>query len=341
MSKGKVLVTGACGYIGSHTWTDLLANGFEVVGLDNFSRSSPEILKGIEKISGKKPINHKIDLRDEWQLNDFFEKEKNIDAIVHFAAFKSVGESVQYPLRYFENNVGGMINLLKQVEKRDIKNFVFSSSCSVYGNAKKVPVTEETILAKAESPYARTKQICEQMLEDFALPNESKIVSLRYFNPAGAHPSNCIGEYSHGKPQNLMPVMVGNASGKFPKIEVFGTDYPTRDGSCIRDYIYIMDLAQGHTKTIEYLFNEQKKGSYQIFNLGTGTGVSVFEMLNAFERETLAKLNYDLGKRREGDVIEIYADPSKAKEKLHWEAKYTLGDMVRTAWNWELKNNQK
>ncbi len=341
VNQGKVLITGSCGYIGAHTWTDLVANGHNVIGLDNFSRSSPKILEGIEAITNKTPVNYQVDLRDEKQLNDFFDKEDDIEAIVHFAAFKSVGESVEKPLIYFENNIGGMINLLKQVDKRKINNLIFSSSCSVYGNAFKMPVTEQTPIALAESPYARTKQICEMMLEDLSAKKQTNIVSLRYFNPAGAHPSNLIGEYSYDKPQNLVPVIMGNASGKIPELQVFGADYDTRDGSCIRDYIYIMDLANGHTKTLDYLFSKKQSDSYQIYNLGTGKGVSVLEMLYAFEKETRQPLNYKITNRRPGDVVEIFADSSKAKKDLKWTPKHNVEDIMRTAWEWELKTGNR
>jgi len=338
----KILVTGGSGYIGSHTIVDLIDNGFEVISIDNFIRSTPQALEGIKKITTREIKNYAIDLCDRDAVQKFFSEEKNIQGIIHFAALKTVPESVAQPLLYFKNNLESLLNLLEAVQQYQIPNFVFSSSCSVYGNPDKLPVTEETPMKEAESPYARTKQIGENILEDFSKANKNvQSIALRYFNPVGAHTSAIIGEFSTEKPENLIPIITQTAIGKRGKMFVHGHDYPTRDGSCIRDYIHVMDIANAHTKALQYLIAKKNIVNYEIFNLGTGNGVTVIEAINAFEKVSGKKLNYELGPRRAGDVIAVYADNTKAKILLGWTPKYDLDVMMKTAWDWELCLNKK
>lgn len=337
MSTPKILVTGGAGYIGSHTLVDLIENGFEVVCIDNFMRSTNKGLNGVTTITGKKVKNYAIDLCDKTALQNFFNEEKDIVGIIHFAALKTVPESVVKPLLYFKNNLDSLLNLLVMVEKYAIPYFVFSSSCSIYGNPDKLPVTEATPMKEAESPYARTKQIGEKIIQDFANANKSiQTIALRYFNPVGAHTSGNIGEFSTEKPENLVPIITQTAIGKREKMVVYGHQYNTRDGSCIRDYIHVMDIADAHTKAIQYLIKNENEKNFEIFNLGTGYGVSVIEAINAFEKVSGKKLNYELGPPRAGDVIAVYADNSLAKEKLNWIPKFKIEEMMQTAWNWEL-----
>lgn len=337
----KILVTGGCGYIGSHTIVDLVNNGFDVISLDSNIRSSEEMLDGVSKIVGQEIQNVCIDLCDLGKLKQFFEVNQDIVGIIHFAALKSVGESMEYPLLYHQNNIIGLLNLLECVKNYNIPNLIFSSSCSVYGNADELPVTEETPLKEAESAYARTKQISEYIIQDFYKRyTEFNCIILRYFNPAGAHPSLLIGEKPYGRPVSLVPVITNTALGKREKLMVFGTDYNTRDGSCIRDYIYIMDLANAHTKSVQYLLKGDVENNCDIFNLGAGEGISVLEMIHAFEETNKVKLNYELSSRREGDVVAVYADYSKAKELLEWSPKASLEDIMRTAWRWDKKLNE-
>lgn len=332
----KVLVTGGSGYIGSHTIVDLIDNGFEVVCIDNFIRSTPKALEGIRAITGKEIKNYPIDLCDRNAVQQFFESEKNIEGIIHFAALKIVPESVVKPLWYFKNNLTSLLNLLEAVALHQIPYFVFSSSCSVYGNADKLPVTEETPMKEAESPYARTKQIGEFILNDFARAHKNiQVVILRYFNPVGAHPSAKIGEFATDKPENLVPIITQTAIGKREKMWIHGNDYPTRDGSCIRDYIHVMDIANAHTKALQYIMAKKNKANYEIFNLGTGTGVTVLEVIKAFEKVSGKKLHYEIGPRRPGDIIAIYANNSKALKLLEWKPRYNLEAMMKTAWDWE------
>lgn len=333
----KVLVTGGCGYIGAHTIVDLINNGFEVVSVDNNAKSSTRLLNGVEKITGKKIKNYKVDLCNFDDTHAVFQENRDMTGIIHFAAFKTVPESVAEPLVYFHNNLESLINMLRCVKEFSVPNFVFSSSCSVYGNAKDLPVVEATPLGEAQSPYARTKQMGEQVILDFSRVNPYNNILLRYFNPVGAHPSAVIGELPLGKPDNLVPVITQTAIGKIPKMTVWGSDYDTRDGSCIRDYIHVMDIANAHTKALQYLLDKKNTANYEIFNLGTGNGVSVLEAIKAFEKVSGTKLNYTLGPRRPGDVVAIYADNTKAKKLLGWEPEYDIEDMMRTAWKWELK----
>ncbi len=332
----KVLVTGGCGYIGAHTIVDLINNGFDVVNVDNNMRSTTKLLDGVEQITGKKVRNYKVDLCNLEDTHAVFHENRDIVGVIHFAALKSVGESVNEPLLYFQNNLTSLVNVLKCVKEFNIPNFVFSSSCSVYGNATALPVVEETPLGEAQSPYARTKQMGEQIIEDFSRVNATQSILLRYFNPVGAHPSALIGELPLGKPDNLVPVITQVAIGKLPKLTVFGTSYDTRDGSCIRDYIHVTDIANAHTKALQYLLEKRNGTNCEVFNLGTGTGVTVLEAIKAFEKISGMKLNYELGEPRPGDVIAIYANNTKARGKLGWEPKSGIEDMMRTAWQWEV-----
>jgi UDP-glucose 4-epimerase len=333
----KILVTGSCGYIGSHTVVDLIQNGYDVISVDNNSRSNANVLTGIEHITGKKVKHYKVDLCNFDDTLAIFQENDDIQGIIHFAAYKSVGESVDKPLMYFENNLTSLINLLKCVEEFHTPYFVFSSSCSVYGNPDVVPVTESTPLKQAESPYGATKQMSEQIINDFAKISGTQSILLRYFNPAGAHPSIIIGEIPFGKPQNLVPAITQTAIGKIEKMFVHGTDYPTRDGSNIRDYIHICDLAHAHTLAIKYLQQEKSKELCEVFNLGSGNGVSVLEAIHAFEKVSGLKLNYEIGPRRPGDVVAVYANNDLAKKMLGWAPQFSLEEMMDSAWKWEQK----
>lgn len=333
----KILVTGGCGYIGSHTIVDLIENGYEVISVDNNSRSDASILDGIERITGKKVKNYKVDLCNFDETYAVFQENTDIDGIIHFAAYKAVGESVERPLMYYENNLTSLMNVLKCVRDFEIPYFVFSSSCTVYGNPDVIPVTESTPTKPAESPYGATKQMGEQILSDFAKVFDTQVVSLRYFNPVGAHPSIEIGELPIGRPQNLVPAITQTAIGKLPKMTVFGTDYDTRDGSCLRDFIHVSDIAHAHTLAIQFLQQQKNKTNYEIFNLGTGNGVTVLEAIQSFEKVSGVKLNYETGPRRPGDVIAIYANNDYAVNSLGWNIQYGIDDMMLTAWQWEQK----
>lgn len=335
----KILVTGGCGYIGSHTIVDLIENGYEVISVDNNSRSDASILDGVERITGKKVKNYKVDLCNFDETYAVFQENTDIDGIIHFAAYKAVGESVERPLMYFENNLTSLMNVLKCVRDFEIPYFVFSSSCTVYGNPDVIPVTESTPTKPAESPYGATKQMGEQILSDFAKVFDTQVVSLRYFNPVGAHPSIEIGELPIGRPQNLVPAITQTAIGKLPKMIVFGTDYDTRDGSCLRDFIHVSDIAHAHTLAIQFLQQQKNKTNYEIFNLGTGNGVTVLEAIQSFEKVSGVNLNYEIGPRRHGDVIAIYANNDYAVSSLGWDIQYGIDDMMLTAWQWEQKLN--
>ena len=332
----KILVTGGSGYIGSHTLVDLIENGFEVISADNNSRSTIGMLEGVEKITGTKVKNYKVDLCNFDETRAIFEENNTIEGVIHFAAYKAVGESVEKPLLYFHNNMGSLINILRCIEEFKVPNFVFSSSCTVYGNPDEIPVTEQTPRKHAESPYGLTKQMGEQMIEAFAASNQTtNSVMLRYFNPAGAHPSTLIGELPIDRPQNLTPVITQTAIGKIPQLTVFGDDYPTRDGSCVRDFIHVCDLAHAHTLAIDFLLKKKNANNCEVFNLGSGDGITVLESIKAFEESTGVKLNYTIGNRRAGDVIAIYANKDKAKNELGWSPKYTVNDIMTSAWKWE------
>ncbi|HLU93631.1 MAG TPA: UDP-glucose 4-epimerase GalE [Membranihabitans sp.] len=340
-NKKKILVTGGCGYIGSHTIIDLLDEGYDVFSVDNYSNSSPETLTQIEAVTGQRIVNYEVDLRDRGRLFEVLEKEGRIDGLIHFAALKAVGESVQMPLEYFDNNINGLINVLEAQKKYNIPAHIFSSSCSIYGNADELPVTETTPVKEAESPYARTKQMCEDIIRDFTVPHSDfNFVLLRYFNPAGAHESGLIGESPINPPANLVPVITETAFGLREQMTVFGTDYDTRDGSCVRDYIHIMDLARAHTLSLRYLMEGKSQTSVEIFNVGTGTGVTVLEAIEAFESSTGKNLNYSLGPRRPGDVIAVFADNKKARRDLGWNPTRSIRDIMKTAWEWEIQRRK-
>ena len=339
----KILVTGGCGYIGSHAIVDLIENGYEVISVDNNKRSNPIILEGVQKITGKPIKNYKVDLCNFDDTFAIFQENEDIEGIIHFAAYKSVGESVEKPLMYFENNLFSLINLLKCVQEFQIPWFVFSSSCTVYGNPDEIPVTETTQPKPAESPYGYTKQMGEQIVNEFCKSSSTQCILLRYFNPVGAHPSAKIGEMPIGKPENLVPAITQTAIGKIPKMYVYGSDYPTRDGSCVRDYVHVCDIAHAHTLAIRYLQQGKNSNICEVFNLGTGVGVTVLEAIRAFEKVSHIQLNYEMGTRRPGDVVAIYANNDLAKEILGWQPKYSLEEMMSTAWKWEqrLKADEK
>jgi len=334
----KILVTGGTGYIGSHTVVELIANSYEVVIIDNLSNSRKEVLDGIKKISGIMPEFFVFDLCDLEKTEKFFQKNK-IDAIIHFASYKAVGESVQNPLKYYRNNLVSLMNLLEMAIKYEIANFVFSSSCTVYGETKNSPINEEEPVQKPASPYGNTKKIAEEIISDVACVNSFlKIISLRYFNPIGAHESALIGEEPRGIPANLVPYITQTAIGKREELKVFGNDYNTKDGTCIRDFIHVVDLAQAHIKAVDCLLKNKNQNNLEIFNLGTGQGFSVLELIKAFEEVSGEKLNYKIVERREGDIMEIYADTKKANEILGWKAKKNIKEALLSAWNWEKAN---
>lgn len=331
----KILVTGGCGYIGAHTIVDLIENGFDVISVDDLSRGSLRMLSGIEKITGKKIKNYKVDLCNLDDTETIFIENPDIQGVIHFAAYKSVPESVNEPLKYYGNNIDSLVNVLKCARDHNVLNIVFSSSCSVYGNANELPVSEKTPMCEPESPYARTKQMGEAICTDFSRVNIAfNTMLLRYFNPVGAHPTAYIGEMQE-KPENLVPVITQTAIGKRPQMQVFGTDYPTRDGSCVRDYIHVMDIANAHTRALQYMIDGNNDENCEIFNLGSGIGVTVLEMIQSFEKVSGKKLNYKLGDRRPGDVGAVYADNTKAKTKLGWECHFTLDQVMDSAWRWE------
>jgi UDP-glucose 4-epimerase len=332
----KVLVTGGSGFIGSHTVVELQHAGYDVVALDNFENSAPEVVKNIQQITGKDFDFIQADIRNKQALNEVFVKHPDIKAVIHFAAYKAVGESVEKPLAYYENNVGGTANLVEAMQKHGVQHLVFSSSCTVYGDvtADALPITEDSPVVKANSPYGNTKKICEEMLFDVSKSSNTKVVALRYFNPIGAHDTALIGELPNGVPNNLIPFVTQTAIGIREKLTVFGNDYPTRDGSCIRDFIHVVDLAKAHVKAIEFLNNNAKP--FSVFNIGTGNGNTVLEVILAFEKVSGKNLNYTIGSRREGDVVQIYASCDKALNELGWKAERSLENALETAWKWEL-----
>ena len=333
----KILVTGGCGYIGAHTIVDLIEHGYDVISVDNNSRSTMRILEGAEKIVGRGIKNYKVDLFNFDDTRAIFQENEDIAGIIHFAAYKAVGESVEQPLMYFENNLTSLINLLKCVQEFNVPYFVFSSSCTVYGSPDKIPVTEATPPKPAESPYGYTKQMGEQIINEFSKAVNTQCVLLRYFNPVGAHPSALIGELPLGKPSNLVPVITQTAIGKLPQVQVFGGDYETRDGSCLRDYIHVCDISRAHTLAVDFLIAGKSNKRCEVFNLGTGVGVTVLEAIKAFEKVSGEKLNYMVGPRRPGDVMAIYANNEYAVKTLGWDIKYNIDDMMSTAWKWEQK----
>ncbi len=338
MQKGKILVTGGTGYIGSHTVVELINSGFDVVVIDNLSNSKIEVLDGIEKIAGIRPAFEKLELCDKDVLFNFFEQYNDIHSIIHFAAHKAVGESVEQPLKYYRNNITALLNLLAGCLKYGIENFVFSSSCTVYGQPDKLPVTEDAPFKKATSPYGNTKKIAEDIISDtIKAKGKIKNIALRYFNPIGAHKSALIGELPLGVPDNLVPYITQTAIGIREQLKVFGDDYNTPDGTCIRDYIDVVDLSRAHVVAVERLLNNNNKDDYEVFNLGTGRGVSVMEIVKTFEQATGQKLNYEIVDRRQGDVEQVYADTRYANEELGWKAQVPLEDTLRSAWEWEKK----
>lgn len=334
----QILVTGGTGYIGSHTTVELQNAGYEVIIVDNLSNSSIEVLDGIEKITGIRPTFEQFDLTDQEKVERFFAKYPKIEAIIHFAASKAVGESVEKPLLYYRNNLVSLINLLECQIKFGVANIVFSSSCTVYGQPDQLPVTENTPRKDAESPYGNTKRVNEDILHDTIAANpQLKGIALRYFNPVGAHPSALIGELPLGVPANLVPFITQTAAGLRNELKVFGDDYNTPDGSAVRDYINVVDLAKAHVIAVNRLLADKNKAGYEIFNLGTGNGVSVLEAVNAFEKSTGVKLNYKIVGRRAGDIEKIWADTTFANEELGWKAEKGLEETLLSAWNWEKK----
>lgn len=340
--KGKILVTGGTGYIGSHTVVELQNAGYEVLIIDDLSNSTTDSIDGIEKITGIRPTFQQLDCNDLNGLKSFFKQHTNISAIIHFAASKAVGESVQKPLLYYRNNLNSLINLLDLMPENNIKGIVFSSSCTVYGEPDKNPIDETAPIKPAESPYGNTKQINEEIIQDFiASGAPSKSIILRYFNPVGAHPSAEIGELPNGVPQNLVPYITQTAMGIREQLSVFGDDYNTPDGSCIRDFINIVDLAKAHVIAVDRMLNDKSQDKIEIFNLGTGNGVSVLELIHVFEKVAGVKLNYKIVGRREGDIEKIWANPEKANKVLGWTAKEKLDDTMLSAWKWQLKLKEK
>ncbi|HMJ46072.1 MAG TPA: UDP-glucose 4-epimerase GalE [Ferruginibacter sp.] len=337
----KILVTGGCGYIGSHTLVDLIENGFNVISVDNNSRSNPKILEGIERITGVKVKNYTVDLCIFDDTHAIFQENPDITGIIHFAAYKSVGESVENPLLYYENNLNSLINILKCAKEFNIPHFIFSSSCTVYGNPTEIPVTESTPMQPPQSPYGSTKQMGEKILKQIVHYDAGlQAVILRYFNPVGAHTSGHIGELPIGRPANLVPAITQTAIGKLTVMQVYGNDYPTKDGSCIRDYIHVSDIAHAHTLALNYLTNKKNKTNCDIFNLGSGNGFTVLEVIKAFEKISGKSLNYTMSERRPGDVVAIFANNDTAKKLLGWTPLFELEEMMQTAWKWELKLQQ-
>ena len=338
----KILVTGGLGFIGSHTVVALQKKGYEVIVIDNLSNSSLKVIEGITNITSATPDFHKLDLRDKLELNTFFKSHQDISGIIHFAASKAVGESVKNPLLYYENNLAALAYLLQNIIKLPQQNIIFSSSCTVYGEADQLPISEDASIKPAISPYGNTKQIGEEIILDTCKAfGKLKAISLRYFNPIGAHPSAEIGELPLGTPQNLVPYITQTAIGRRDHLSVFGDDYPTTDGTCIRDYIHVMDLAEAHVVALERLMSSKTDTNFEVFNLGTGIGSSVLEVVNAFESASGEKLNYSIVDRRAGDVVAAYANTEKANKILGWKAKRSLEQALKDAWTWEKSLTEK
>lgn len=333
----KIVVTGGLGFIGSHTVVELQNEGFEVVAIDNLSNSSEKVLDGIFNITGKRPIFEKFDLREKSAVQDFFTRHNDVAGVIHFAASKAVGESVENPLLYYENNINALVYVLQEISKLEKANFIFSSSCTVYGQAENMPITENASIQPAMSPYGNTKQIGEEIISDVAKVTHLNSILLRYFNPIGSHPTAEIGELPLGVPQNLVPFITQTAFGLREKLSVYGDDYPTPDGTAIRDYIHVVDLAKAHVIAMKRLLDKKNLEKVETFNLGTGTGSSVLEVINAFEKVSNQKLKYQIVGRREGDVIEAYANTDKANTVLGWKAQSTLEEALASAWKWEQK----
>jgi UDP-glucose 4-epimerase len=334
-SKKRILVTGGAGFIGSHTTVELINSGYEVDIIDNLCNSNELVIDGIEKITGIRPGFKIVDLKSEKDLNEYFVGRPKYDGVIHFAALKAVGESVEKPLLYYKNNISALINLISALGEN--ANFVFSSSCTVYGEPNYLPVDENHPIKPAESPYGQTKQMGESILRDVSKASKLKVIALRYFNPIGAHETSIIGELPLGVPNNLVPFITQTAAGIREKLTVFGEDYSTKDGTCVRDYLHVVDLAKAHVKAVEKLISKTGKENFEVFNLGTGTGFSVLEMLKEFEKISGKPLNYEVGKRREGDVEQVFANPDKAINELGWKTEKSLTEMLKSAWDWQNK----
>ncbi len=334
----KIVVTGGLGFIGSHTVVELQNKGFEVIIIDNLSNSSREVLDGITKITGKKPEFIEMDLRDKPDVINFFKTHKDVSGVIHFAASKAVGESVEKPLLYYENNLGTLVYILQELSEKEESHFIFSSSCTVYGQADELPITENAPVKPAESPYGNTKQVGEEIIRDTCkVKKELQAIALRYFNPVGAHASVEIGELPLGVPQNLIPYITQTGIGMRDQLSVYGDDYSTKDGTAVRDYIHVVDLAKAHVIALQRLIDKKNESNYEVFNIGTGTGSSVLEVIKSFEKVSGKKLPYKIVGRREGDVVAAYADTTKANEKLGWKAEKTLDEALDSAWKWEQK----
>ena len=338
--KQTILVTGGTGFIGSHTVVELQQAGYNVVIVDNLSNSRADVVDGIESITGVRPAFEQVDCQDLAALANVFDKYSDISGVIHFAASKAVGESVQKPLTYYRNNITSLINILELMQRHEVKGIIFSSSCTVYGqpSAEHLPVTEDAPIQKALSPYGNTKQINEEIIQDFIHSGAAvKAVILRYFNPIGAHPSALIGELPIGVPMNLIPFVTQTAAGIRKQLKIFGNDYGTPDGTCIRDYIYVCDLAKAHVKAMEHVLGNENTDAVEVFNIGTGRGVSTLEVVEGFERATGVKVNWEYAPRREGDIEKVWADPAKANTVLGWKAETSLDDTLRSAWKWQLR----
>jgi len=333
----KILVTGGLGFIGSHTVVELQNEGFEVIIIDNLSNSSVDVLDRITNITGKKPGFEQIDLKSKLLVEDFFKKHHDVEGVIHFAASKAVGESVEKPMMYYENNLNTLVYLLQELQQKTTASFIFSSSCTVYGQAKQMPITENAPIQPAISPYGNTKQIGEEIITDAARVSNIKAILLRYFNPIGAHPSVEIGELPIGVPQNLVPFITQTAAGLRKELSVFGDDYPTPDGTCIRDYIHVVDLAKAHVVALKRLLEDKNEEKVEVFNVGTGTGSSVLEVIHAFEKVSGRSLPHKIVGKREGDVIEAYANTDRANNVLGWKSQFTLEQALESAWRWEKK----
>ena len=335
-----ILITGGLGYIGSHTVVELIAQGKEVLIVDDLSNANLQVLEDLEKITGRSISFVQLDVKEASPLNELIKAHPQLEGVIHFAAAKAVGESALNPLKYYQNNVGGLLNLLQSLPTNI--PFIFSSSCTVYGDADALPIVESSPIKHPKSPYGNTKKIGEEILEEYsrARPN-FKVISLRYFNPIGAHTSGYIGENPKGKPENLVPYITQSAVGKIPPLTVFGDDYPTADGTCVRDYIHVVDLARAHVAAFNRLEQNKSKTAYEVFNVGTGQGHSVLEVIASFERVSGKTLNYSIGPRREGDIVAAYANVDKALQQLNWAPKYSLDEAIHSAWQWELNNSSR
>ena len=334
----KILVTGGLGFIGSHTVVELQNEGFDVVIIDDCSNSTENVLDGIVAITGKRPLFEKLDLKEKSKVEDFFKRHSDVVGVIHFAASKAVGESVEKPLLYYENNIGTLVYLLKELSQKNNASFIFSSSCTVYGQADQMPITEDAPVKPAESPYGNTKQMGEEIIADTCKVTPGlNAIALRYFNPMGAHPSTEIGELPIGVPQNLVPFITQTGAGLREQLSVFGDDYPTEDGTCVRDYIYVVDLAKAHVIALKRLLENKNSDNYEVFNVGTGKGSSVLEVIHSFEKVSGKKLNYKIVDRRPGDITTAYADTTKANEVLGWKSAYSLDEAMKSAWDWEQK----